>query len=188
MAHSFGGIQGYFRTTTNRGLRDLGPSPYYLFEPTKVQLVMEPQSTGRYVLSVQNSRPDGRLIEEAFRQDGDDIEVLTLYSAEAALSHLREPRTKLPILMLLAARLPTIDGIEILRLLKADKRLRGIPILIFASYLLPHEVEEFFAEHASSVIDLPGRLEDLENTVRLLKAYWLGIAGLPPQSTAAQSA
>jgi chemotaxis family two-component system response regulator Rcp1 len=145
---------------------------------------MDPQPTHRYVLSVQNSRPDGRLIEEAFRQDVDDIELLTLYSGETALSHLRDPRNKLPALMLLAARLPTLDGIEILRLVKADKRLRRIPILIFASYLLPHEVEEFFDEQASSVIELPGRLEDLENTVRLLKAYWLGVAGLPAGASA----
>jgi two-component system response regulator len=140
---------------------------------------MEPQPSHRYVLSVQNSRPDGRLIEEAFRQDGGDIELLTLYSGEAALSHLRDPGNKMPILMLLAARLPALGGIEMLRLVKADKRLRGIPVLMFASYLLPHEVEEFFAEQASSVIELPGRLEDLENSVRLLKSYWFGIAGLP---------
>ena len=149
---------------------------------------MEPQPTRRYILSVQNSRPDGRLIEEAFRQDGDDIGLTTLYSGEAALSHLRDPLNILPILVLLAARLPTLSGLDLLRLLKADKRLRGIPILVFASYLLPVEVEEFFAEQASSVIELPGRLEDLESTVRLLKAYWLGIAGLPAQDAAAHSA
>ena len=145
---------------------------------------MEPQPTRRYILSIQDSRPDGRLIEEAFRQEGDDIELLTLYSGEEALSHLRDPRNKLPILVLLAARLPTPGGLELLRLFKADQRLRAIPILVFATYLLPHEVEEFFVEQASSVIELPSRLEDFESTVRLLKAYWLGIAGLPRGSTA----
>jgi CheY-like chemotaxis protein len=147
-------------------------------------LEIEQQRERRYILSVQNSRPDGRLIEEAFHQDGQDIDLLTLYSGEAALQHLRDPRSKLPILVLLAARLPTLGGIDILRLVKAEERLRGIPILIFASYLLPHEVEEFFAEQASSVIELPGKLEDLENTVHLLKAYWLGIAGLPAGAAA----
>jgi CheY-like chemotaxis protein len=150
-------------------------------------LETEQQRTHRYILSVQNSRPDGRLIEEAFQQDGQDTELLTLYSGEAALQHLRDPRNKFPILVLLAARLPTLGGIDILRLVKADERLRGIPILIFASYLLPQEVEEFFAEQASSVIELPGKLEELENTVRLVKAYWLGIAGLP-QCASAQGA
>jgi CheY-like chemotaxis protein len=147
---------------------------------------MERQRTRRYILSVQNSRPDGRLIEEAFRQDGGEVELLTLDSGDAALKHLRDPRNGLPCLILLAARLPAMSGLEILRVAKADKRLRGIPILVFATYLPPHEVEEFFAEQASSVIDLPGRLEEVENTVRLLKAYWLGIAGLPPQGLAVQ--
>ncbi len=145
---------------------------------------MEPQITHTYVLSVQNSRPDGRLIEEAFRQDDGDVELLTLYSGEAAIGHLRDPRNKLPMLLLLAARLPALSGLDVLRLLKADQRLRGIPVLVFASYLLPHEVEELFAEQASSVIELPGKLEDLENTVRLLKAYWFGIAGLPHRASA----
>ena len=139
----------------------------------------------RYILSVQNSRPDGRLIEEAFRSVGDDVGLLTLYQAETALQHLRDTRNQLPILVLIEARLPTPGSLELLRLIKADKRLRAIPVLVFGNYLLPPKVEEFFAEQASSVIEMPGNLEELEQTVRLLKAYWLGIAGLPRHGVSA---
>src|SRR5258706_10038026 len=83
-ALSFGGIQGDFRTKVNRELRTSDASPYHCANPHRHNLAMEPQITHTYVLSVQNSRPDGRLIEEAFRQDDGDVELLTLYSGEAA--------------------------------------------------------------------------------------------------------
>lgn len=132
----------------------------------------------RYILSVQNSRPDGRLLEEAFRPGNQDVGLHTVYSAESALQHLRNPRNKLPLLILLGARFPGMSALDFVRSSKADLRLRGIPILVIGSYLLPDEVESFFLEHASSVIDMPGQLADLEKMLDLVKAYWLGIAGL----------
>lgn len=132
------------------------------------------------ILSIQSGRSDGRLIEEAFRQEGDDVEILTLVSPEAALEYLGEASHRLPVLVLLAsARFPAMTAIEFVRVVKARPRLCRVPILVFGNYLPPHEVDELFAAHASSVIELPGKLADLENTIRLIKAYWLGIAGLP---------
>ncbi len=169
-------------------MQDLGGWPYYLgSHKRRHPLTMELQPPRQYILSVHSSRPDGRLIEEAFGRNRDDIDLLTLYSGEAALSHLRDPANRLPTLILLAQRFPTLSGLEILRMIKADKRLRGVPILVFAAYLPPLEVEELFAEGASSVIELPGTLEELENTVALLKAYWLGIAGLPERRVGASN-
>ncbi len=134
-----------------------------------------PQS---YILSIQHSRPDGRLLEETFRQDGSDIELLTLYSSEAALEHLRDVRRPLPALILLAGRLPTMPAVEFLRIFKSDPRLRGIPVLVIKSYMRQDEIDQLFAEQASSVIELPGKLTEVEEMVRLIKAYWFGIAGL----------
>src|SRR6266496_229125 len=106
--------------------------------------VMEKEPVRKCILSVHSSRPDGRLIEEAFHRHSNDVDLLTLYSAEAALNHLRDASNRLPSLVLLAARFPTLGGLEALRAIKADKRLRGIPILVFAAYLPPQEIEEFF--------------------------------------------
>jgi len=131
-----------------------------------------------YILSIQQNRPDGRLLEETFRQDGSDIELLTLYSPEAALDHLRDPRRPLPALILLAGRFPTITAVELLRMFKADPRLRGIPVLVIKSYMRQDEIDRLFSEQASSVIELPGKLSEVEEMVRLIKAYWFGIAGL----------
>lgn len=137
----------------------------------------------RYILSVQSSRPDGRLLEEAFRQDGGDVKLLTLYSLESASQHLRNNANPLPILILLAARFAGVSALDFLRTCKSDVRLRAIPILVIGSYLLPQEVETFFAEHASSVIEMPGQLAELETMLGLVKAYWLGIAGLNPRGS-----
>ncbi len=61
---------------------------------------------------------------------------------------------------------------------KADPRLRGIPVLVIKSYMRRDEIDQLFSEQASSVIELPGKLSEVEEMVRLIKAYWFGIAGL----------
>ncbi len=138
-----------------------------------------PDQTRPHIVSIQDSRPDGRLFEEAFRQDDADIELLTLYSVEKALDRLRDPARELPLLILLSAKFPTTTAADVLRSLKSDTRLRPIPVLVFGTYLFPEEIEELFAEQAGSVIEVPGDLAELERNVRLIKQYWLGIAGLP---------
>jgi CheY-like chemotaxis protein len=137
-------------------------------------------------MSVQSSRPDARLIEEAFLHEDRDrpeaheyVELVTFYDPKAALGYLMDSRNNLPVLILTAARFPAMAGLDFVRAVKAQRHLRGIPVLVFGNYLPPNEVEELFVEQASSVIELPGRLAELEATVRLVKAYWLGIAGLP---------
>lgn len=137
----------------------------------------------RYILSIQSNRPDGRLLEEALRQDADDVGVQTLYSPEAALQQLRDIDAPLPSLILLAARLPGMTAVDFLRACKGDPRLRRIPVLVTGTYLRTQEIEELFVEQASSVIEFPGQLLEFENVVRLIKAYWLGIAGLSPPET-----
>ena len=112
------------------------------------------------------------------------MDLLTLYDPQPALDRLNNPANPVPALVLCSARFPNLSAVDFLRAVKSQKRLRGIPVLILGSYLLPHQVEELFAEQASSVIELPGRLADLENAVRLIAAYWLGIAGLPLKSSA----
>lgn len=123
------------------------------------------------------------MIEEAFRQES-GVELLTLYDPQEALDRLNNPANPLPALVLCSARFPNLTAVDFLRSMKSQKRLRAIPVLILGSYLLPHQVEELFVEQASSVIELPGRLVELENAVRLIAAYWLGIAGLPLKSNA----
>ncbi len=115
------------------------------------------------------------------------MELLTLYSIEETLERLRDPDYELPVLILLAARFPTTTAVDLVRCLKADPRLRPIPVLVFGTYLLPEEINELFAEQAGSVIGLPGNLEELEQTVRLIKQYWLGIAGLPQRAAAREA-
>lgn len=152
---------------------------------TIVVTVGESKSLKRktFVMSVQSNRPDARLIEEAFLHDRpeaqESVELVTFYDPKSALASLTDSRNNLPLLILTAARFPGMSGLDLLKAVKSQRRLRGIPVLVFGNYLPPNEVEELFAEYASSVIELPGRLAELEATVRLVKAYWLGIAGLP---------
>jgi CheY-like chemotaxis protein len=139
-----------------------------------------------YILSIQHSRPDGRLLEETFRQTGMDVGLFTIYSAEAALDYLRDRSNRRPALILTASRFGVMTAVQILKVIKADSRLRGIPVLVIKSYMRQDEIDELFSEHASSVIEIPGKLSELENMVRLIKAYWFGIAGIVPAEDRSQ--
>ena len=74
-------------------------------------------------------------------------------------------------------RFPTISAVELLKMFKADPRLRGIPVLVIKSYMRRDESINCF-RNGRPVIELPGKLSEVEEMVRLIKAYWFGIAGL----------
>jgi len=90
-----------------------------------------------------------------------------------------------PPVVLLALRLPRLDGIEVLRTLRASPRTATVPIVILASAAEPRELAQCYQAGANSCIVKPVEYRALAETLRELGRYWLRLNRPAPSGVAA---
>jgi two-component system, response regulator len=84
-----------------------------------------------------------------------------------------------PKVMLLDLKLPKVDGLEVLRRIKADPRTRTIPVVVLTSSREEPDIAESYHLGVNSYIVKPVDFEQFTEAVRLLGMYWL-LLNQPP--------
>jgi two-component system response regulator len=85
----------------------------------------------------------------------------------------------MPKLVLLDLRLPKVDGLEVLRRLKAEERTKIIPVVVLTSSKEDRDVQEAYKLGANSFITKPVEFDAFVDTVGRLGLYWL-LVNKPP--------
>ena len=78
-----------------------------------------------------------------------------------------------PHLVLLDLRLPRIDGLEVLREIKADEKLRRIPVVVLTSSATESDIAGACNNHANSYLVKPVEFDEFRRMMRDLGFYWL---------------
>jgi two-component system response regulator len=79
----------------------------------------------------------------------------------------------LPRLVLLELKLPRLDGVEVLRTLRASPRTATVPVVVLTSSAEPREVAQCYQAGANSCVRKPIEFPEFAETVRMLGRYWL---------------
>jgi two-component system, response regulator len=85
-----------------------------------------------------------------------------------------------PRLILLDLRLPKVDGLEVLRALRANTRTSLAPVVVLTSSDDPRELAQSYQLGANSCVQKPVRPDELRATLQEVMRYWLGLNQQPP--------
>jgi len=131
----------------------------------------------REILLVEDSQGDIRLIREALREIGGDHVLHVVNDGVEALAYLRRkgiyaaaPR---PDLILLDLNLPRKNGREVLSEIKADERLRAIPVVVLTISTAEEDIMTAYRLRANCYVIKPVNLDQFFRVVQSIERYWL---------------
>ena len=136
----------------------------------------------RPILLVEDSPDDVALTLRAFRKNRilnevvvarDGVEALDYLFATGAYSD-RDP-TAVPAIVLLDLKLPRLDGLEVLRRLRADARTQLLRVIVLTSSKEETDVVRSYTHGANSYIRKPVDFAEFLVTAEQLGLYWLGL-------------
>jgi CheY-like chemotaxis protein len=137
------------------------------------------------VLLVEDNQDHVELILKILQDNNILNEVHVASDGEEALAFLYQrgkymeaPR---PGLILLDIKLPKVDGIEVLRIIKADPALKPIPVVVLTTSNGEREITASYNHGANSYIIKPVGFKELAMVIKDLKLYWLVVNSLPVQ-------
>jgi two-component system response regulator len=85
-----------------------------------------------------------------------------------------------PGLILLDLNLPKVNGHEVLEKIKADPKLRRIPVIVLTASTREEDIVRTYDLGVNTFISKPVEFEDFIRMVTTIKEYWIVIATLPP--------
>jgi two-component system response regulator len=86
----------------------------------------------------------------------------------------------MPLVVLLDLKLPRLDGLEVLRRIRAEERTRLLPVVILTSSDEERDRREGYRHGANSYVRKPVDYDQFAEAVRQLGLYWLLLNEPPP--------
>jgi two-component system response regulator len=107
----------------------------------------------------------------------DGVEALAFIAGSGAFVE-RDSR-ELPRLILLDLKMPRLNGIDVLRSLKADERTHAIPVVVMTSSSEPRDVDECYRLGVNGYVAKPIGFAELTEAVSRIGMYWLLVNRVP---------
>ena len=141
--------------------------------------------TNTLILIVEDSPEDYDTTLRAFKRVGMKNKVIRFEMGDECLDYLfgrgeyEGKEIVLPGLIMLDLNLPGIDGIEVLKIIKSDFKLKKIPVVVLTTSNDIKDIEKCYQLGANSYIQKPVGFEGFINAITKLKEYWFEISILP---------
>ena len=144
------------------------------------------------ILLVEDNADDEALTIRALKKNNIMNEVVVAHDGAEALEylfgtgkHASRNTSLMPEVILLDLKLPKIDGLEVLRRLRADEHTELLPVVVLTSSKEERDMIESYRLGANSYVRKPVDFAQFSEAVRQLGLYWLILNEAPPGRRAA---
>ena len=148
---------------------------------------MKMQTKPLEILLVEDNKGDVGLITEFFS----DAKVITnihiAEDGEEAIRFLYDKNkflgSKLPDLIILDLNLPKKDGREVLKIIKENKDLKSIPVIILTTSSAEKDILRVYDLHANAYLIKPLDFDEFMKVIKSIEDFWFKAVTLPPKNS-----
>jgi two-component system, response regulator len=141
----------------------------------------------KVILLVEDNPDDAELTMLALKRNNVGNGVIWVKDGAEALDYLlcrgtyaNRAAESAPVVVLLDLKLPKVDGLEVLRQMRADPRVRLIPVVILTSSSEERDIVQGYGLGANSYVRKPVDFAQFHEATRQLALYWLVLNQPPP--------
>jgi two-component system response regulator len=132
--------------------------------------------TDRAILLVEDNPDDVTLTLRALTRNNILNEIVVAHDGAEALDLIFTGSSDGPVapgLILLDLKLPKVDGIEVLRRIRADKRTQVIPVVVLTSSKMEEDIIAAYQNGANAFVRKPVNFSEFAEAISALGMFWL---------------
>jgi two-component system response regulator len=137
----------------------------------------------KIILLVEDNQDDEILTVRGLRHGNIINDIVVAHDGVEALDYLFGTGGRervFPSVVLLDLKLPMMDGLEVLRRIRADERTKSLPVVVLTSSSQEQDLAESYHLGCNSYVRKPVDFEQFIEAARQLKLYWLVLNEQPP--------
>ncbi len=139
------------------------------------------------ILIAEDNPKDVELTLEAMSESNLANRITVVNDGVEALEYLRcegkfkERKIGNPAFLLLDIKMPRMDGIELLNILRSDSKLKKIPVVILTSSKEERDLIESYNLGVNAYVVKPVNFKEFLTTVKQIGSFWAVLNELPPE-------
>ena len=130
------------------------------------------------ILLIEDDKIHAMTVKRALNDLKVTNELIHKVNGAEALEYLNNESNRIPCVILLDLNMPKMNGIEFLKIAKADEQLMQIPIIVLTTSKNEQDILESFKKSVAGYIVKPMSYTDFVEKIRVLDLYW-SISELP---------
>jgi len=88
-----------------------------------------------------------------------------------------------PDFILLDIKMPGIDGLKVLKVIKHDEQTQQVPVVMLTTSTLEEEIIQSYKDGANAFVTKPTSYDDFGKTITALGKFWVSVAEYPPKTS-----